>query len=247
MYQVSKEDRDRFKLWLKEYCDNGQKNLGNGKRAMQKGNDIPEELRRLPCKGCGSPFHGLLEYQPIVQKHRFKCPNRLGNGNGAFEWYDEKRIPYQLCPEQLAKENGHDKDKVRRAMNRYEQLGAGRFKPPEANKTLRMKALEACDEYQKNTQRRQDDQVQYRRGNCPAKIIGIEGWGRPDQRRRDQDDVSLKVGISREENPKVKKEIQRMLVVVSLAILTILLIHASLMVSELTSKEYDSRNQGHLG
>ena len=198
----------------------------NNRLQVQKGNDVPEEFRRLPCKGCGNPFHGLLEYHPIVQKHRFKCPNRLGNGNGAFEWYDEKRIPYQLCPEQLAMENGHDKEKVRRAMNRYEQLGEGRFKTPETNKILRMKALEACDEYQRNTQRRQDNQVQYRRGNCPPRIIGIEG---------------------REENLKGNKKIQRMLVVILLAILTILLIHASLMVSKLTSKEYDSKNQGHLG
>ena len=242
MYQLPKKDRDRFKLWLREYCEMDQRNPMPKRRISPGKKEVPDELRRAPCRGCGSPFHGLLEYHSPSQTHRYKCPCHLMNEDESSKWYHEGKLPYQLCPRRLAKENGYDKGKVMVAMNRYEHRGAGKFKPPEANGMLRMRALEECDRSQRGYQPSLKERSRYLGGSCPAKVIGIEGWDRPVLKkgsgRKESDASSTTLGKAVEE--KTTRETKRALVLISLGILIALLLYISV---EITDLPIDTREQ----
>jgi len=165
MQQISQGDLGVFKRYLKEYC------------LEKRGEALWKELRGVPCRGCGSPFHGLLEYDHKVGKHRYKCPCMIQDGENSIEWYEDRRTRYQLCPLRLAREYRYDEKRVVTALNRHTERGTGRFMKPESLTLLRDRALLVCRGWSDRTLGGIPHQKEY-----TTRIIGIEGWERPEQK-----------------------------------------------------------------
>jgi hypothetical protein len=219
---VSTEGKmDRFRIMVKNRCTEERK---------QK---VLNDFIKAPCKGCGSPFHGLLKYSSKEGKHRYECPGRQQGREGCSEWYEDSAAEYLLCPIKLARENGYSSDRVLVAMKRYEQRGAGRFKSPENTDSLRKKALDTCTRYHEAFPTKEEGAVSHSGGYCPAKIIGIEGWGKPEAGiSKGIGTVSSEIENSQrdEEEEKESREVKEALVMISLGMLIILMIHTSMII-----------------
>jgi len=159
MQRISGEEIENFKTRLKEYC------------LEKRGEALWKELQGAPCRGCGSPFHGLLVYDPTVGKHRYNCPCMIQEEGSLVEWYEDRRTRYQLCPLRLAKEYRYDERRIVTALNRHTERGAGRFMKPETLSLLRDRALAACRGWGSQT-------VSWTpgHGEHTIRIMGMEEW-----------------------------------------------------------------------
>jgi hypothetical protein len=159
MHRIDRGEIESFKIRLKEYC------------LEKRGEALWKDLQGVPCRGCGSPFHGLLEYDSTVGKHRYNCPCMIQEEGKLVEWYEDRRTRYQLCPLLLAKEYRYDEKRIETALNRHTERGAGRFMKPEALSMLRDRAISACRGWGDQTSGWMSDKREYTTRN-----IGIEGW-----------------------------------------------------------------------
>jgi hypothetical protein len=216
-YKVAVEKINQFRILLKERCEKERKEA------------VLSEFRKIPCKGCGNPFHGLLEYCPLERKHKYACPCMVRVMENPTSWYEDERRGYRLCPQSVASQNGYDLERTSAAMNRFEHRGAGKFNSPSSNEKLRKEALDICNNYQ-NRAGVDSNELRKLRRICPTKIISIEGWDYP--REDSKANSKEPAGTSNPNNEGDEEEYQKTLVMVSLLILVILLFSLSQEVSD---------------
>ena len=85
-------------------------------------------------------------------------------------------VKYQLCPIRLAKEHSYDRQKVKVALNRHTDRGAGRFMNPDKLRVLKEDAIEECRKYEEVTKLMSRSAPTNSWNNLSTRIVGIEGW-----------------------------------------------------------------------
>jgi len=214
-----------FRDALKEHCE------------RRRSGTIWKEFREAPCKGCGSPFHGLLNYDTNERKHKYHCPCMKVTEGEHNSWYEDKVIRYLVCPLRLAKENRYDEAKVKVALNRHTDKGSGKFMRPDALRQLREEAISECRRHHEALHQNSNGSITGTlEGRYPlTRIVGIEGW-EPlhDTSVRSESHEDQEVDIVSEVAQYMENhEIVQPLIVVALAILIGLLIYASKIIMEL--------------
>jgi len=225
------QDRiDQFRKILKEHC------------GRKRNEVIWKEFREAPCRGCGSPFHGLLEYDHLRGKHRYKCPCMLCDEWNPNQWYEDNTLKYQLCPTRLAREHGYDERRVRTALNRHIERGAGRFITPEKLGILQERALRACQRY--NLHQGDSPSILYPPMGSSTRIIGIEGWGQPRQRGTTTTAITNQEEVSQGTRLVEGRGARRALIIAALIILITLLFYMSRIIPHNPSKSLTRWEEG---